>query len=370
MGDHPYRQVADRLRRYVTVSGFRPGDRLPRLRDLVVITGSTMPVVRRAIDLLRHDGVVISGQGPGMRLGRLPAITRGGTSRVVMLSTDIELHRDFIADQIDELIRQGAAGQIEVLVKEIPHDADGAVALLAVGSLAPAAVILGGIAREPAVRQLEAAGYPVIISGEVIVGTAATGGFRQVRGGDQESAYLLAQHLVALGHRRIGIIGIQGQRPYQVNRLRGVTDGLVDAGCWDPGLVALARFDDQAEQRTAVARNLLDRRDPPTAVAIIDTWLATPVFAASAALDRSVPGDLSVAGFEVERDPAGMMTHFELSVSTWVGHLLTLVEEAITHQPPRTILVERQLMLRGTTRSLHTGRILGERSPAPVAPVR
>jgi DNA-binding LacI/PurR family transcriptional regulator len=112
---------------------------------------------------------------------------------------------------------------------------------------------------------------------------------------DRAGARVAAQHLLDLGHRRIGIVTVDiGGHP-QRQRMQGWLDALEAAGI-DPLVVrAPANTDDDADD---AARLLLDRDDPPTGVLCFSDVLALGVIRVAGQLGRAVPQDLSVVGFD------------------------------------------------------------------------
>jgi GntR family transcriptional regulator len=54
----PYVQIADHLRRQIEAGRYQPGDRLPSITALVAEYGTATETVRRALGLLRTDGLV------------------------------------------------------------------------------------------------------------------------------------------------------------------------------------------------------------------------------------------------------------------------------------------------------------------------
>lgn len=107
----------------------------------------------------------------------------------------------------------------------------------------------------------------------------------------------LLEHLLSLGHRRIGFIGAPADLTFQVERFAGYRDGLRAAGLpFTPTLVA--RGDLTRAGGHAAAMRLLDLPDPPTAISGVNDLTALGVL--RAARERGlVPGrDLAVAGFD------------------------------------------------------------------------
>jgi LacI family transcriptional regulator len=108
---------------------------------------------------------------------------------------------------------------------------------------------------------------------------------------------LATEHLISLGHRRIGMIG--GPRGLLNGRARqnGYRAALEDAGLpLDPGL--LDTGDLLFESGVAATDRLLDRPGPPTAIFAANDLMAFGVYAAAWSRGLRVPEDLSVVGFD------------------------------------------------------------------------
>ncbi|MFI9527018.1 LacI family DNA-binding transcriptional regulator [Micromonospora rosaria] len=132
---------------------------------------------------------------------------------------------------------------------------------------------------------------------------------------DRHAARTAAAHLVALGHRRFGVIsfrlapdstpgivptGFDAPTGYVANRARldGYRDGLrpaLDAG--GTATVAAAKGVEEGHG-AAVAADLLDLPDPPTAILAMSDRLALGAVALARSRGLDVPGDLSVIGFD------------------------------------------------------------------------
>lgn len=112
---------------------------------------------------------------------------------------------------------------------------------------------------------------------------------------------LVADHLVALGHRRIGIVahGPNPGAPVHEHRLRvaGCRAGLAAAG--SPLDEALLVFGDSTVESGAIAgRALLTGPAPPTAVFATNDLMALGVLGAARELGVRVPDELSIVGFD------------------------------------------------------------------------
>ena len=61
----PYQQLASILRDRIAAGEFRPGDVLPSEKDLVQEHGLARETVRRAVKVLRDEGLVVTIPGRG-----------------------------------------------------------------------------------------------------------------------------------------------------------------------------------------------------------------------------------------------------------------------------------------------------------------
>ncbi len=130
---------------------------------------------------------------------------------------------------------------------------------------------------------------------------------------DRDAARATAEHLVALGHRRFGIVrGWENPEQeaaamhYHVDRerLAGWREGLEAAGvAWDDVAFASAPGFDRETGRLAGAR-LLDRANRPTAIVCTSDVLALGVLQAAADRGVTVPAALSITGFDDAPDAA------------------------------------------------------------------
>ncbi|WFE33163.1 LacI family DNA-binding transcriptional regulator [Micromonospora sp. WMMD975] len=126
---------------------------------------------------------------------------------------------------------------------------------------------------------------------------------------DRSGARAAAQHLIDLGHRRIGLLlsGLHGTHGLvtaadltaeghaSTQRMLGWRDALDAAGI-DPLMARQSGAD--LEQAKAGARLLLDRPDRPTALLCFSDAVAYGALRCAEELGIDVPGELSVVGFD------------------------------------------------------------------------
>lgn len=107
----------------------------------------------------------------------------------------------------------------------------------------------------------------------------------------------VVEHLLALGHRRIAFIAGRSNLEAAWLREEGYRRALAAAGVpVDPTLIA--RGDFNPESAVPLARALMDREDRPTAIFAASDGMALKALDVAQELGLSVPGDLSLAGFD------------------------------------------------------------------------
>jgi LacI family transcriptional regulator len=146
---------------------------------------------------------------------------------------------------------------------------------------------------EPVLRTLEAMDVPFV---RISPGTnhALTS---SVFMDDVQAADDMTSHLINIGHRRIGFIKGHPNHMASDDRLFGYRRALDRAGIpYEPQLVATGEFD--FESGVAGGRYFLDLPEPPTAIFASNDDMAAGVLSVAHQRNLSLPGDLSVAGFD------------------------------------------------------------------------
>jgi DNA-binding LacI/PurR family transcriptional regulator len=188
---------------------------------------------------------------------------------------------------------------------------------------------------------------------------AANPGVPQTLVDDVAGGRLATDHLIALGHRRIGFVGDMsfGQPPAglgftsSANRLRGYKQALAAAGIEvEPGLIRRGAHD------TAVAAEhaaqLLKAPDPPSAIFAASDTQAIGVLSAADRLGVAVPGQLSVVGFDDIESAAflGLSTvrqPLAFSGAEGARRLVALLRGETVHPARQELAIE--LMARGSS---------------------
>jgi LacI family transcriptional regulator len=166
-----------------------------------------------------------------------------------------------------------------------------------------------------------------------------------------QGARMGVDHLLSLGHRRIGMVTGRADLVSAQLRERGYREAHAAAGVpVDETLLALGAFD--PEQAREAARTLLGLPRPPTAIFAANDISALSALEVAADLGVDVPGQLSVVGFD--NIPESALAHPPLTTvqqpMRQLGHdaiamLVALIageELAETHVTLETTLVQRR----------------------------
>ena len=122
-------------------------------------------------------------------------------------------------------------------------------------------------------------------------------GLPSVSADNLHGARLGVEHLIALGHTRIGMITGRSDLSSAQQREQGYREALVAAGLRvDESLVRSGGFEPEVAREAA--RGLLSRTDPPTAVFAANDLSALVTLEVAAELGLAVPRQLSVVGFD------------------------------------------------------------------------
>jgi DNA-binding LacI/PurR family transcriptional regulator len=124
------------------------------------------------------------------------------------------------------------------------------------------------------------------------------------------SAALAADHLLELGHRRLGIVALPEDMPIEpqdvvvrvrrgfAQRVIGFLERAAEGGVERKSVAVVDAGTNSTDAGAIAARALLRRAKRPTAVFAVSDVLALGVLTAAAELGLDVPGDVSVIGFD------------------------------------------------------------------------
>lgn len=128
------------------------------------------------------------------------------------------------------------------------------------------------------------------------IGSIAPGPGVRLTMDDEHAARLATEHLLALGHRRIGFIS--GSEEYSLSqwRIDGWEGAMREAGAYDPALLAKGDFSFASGDRGA--RRLLGVEERATAIVASNDQMALATLDVARELGLGVPSDLSLISFD------------------------------------------------------------------------
>ncbi len=176
------------------------------------------------------------------------------------------------------------------------------------------------------------------------------------------AGYLATQHLIDLGHSRIGYVSGATPTMSRRDRLNGYKAALLAAKIKiDPGLIAAGEsasgYDDihAAEHGRSATLSLLAAPDPPSALVALNDMHAVGACAAVRDIGRTVPDHVSVVGIDdinlaaLLYPPLTTVRHPIKALSEAAVDLLVKRIEGQEHGPSHQIVFEPTLVVRKST---------------------
>jgi LacI family transcriptional regulator len=161
---------------------------------------------------------------------------------------------------------------------------------------------------EPYLTDLTDADKPVVL----VNSDGSPFGLDYVRTDDVAVGRLAAEHLLALGHRRIGLLAGQETHASARDRSRGFREALADAGCpLSETRVFRGEYDASEASGHDGCRLILERAPETTAIFCCNDTMALAAMEAAAEQNRPVPQTLSLLG--VDDHPACVVCRPQLS---------------------------------------------------------
>ncbi|HOH20623.1 MAG TPA: LacI family DNA-binding transcriptional regulator [Anaerolineaceae bacterium] len=142
-------------------------------------------------------------------------------------------------------------------------------------------------------KLLESFHIPFVLLDRVIQGVTSP----SIKADNFKAAYLATNHLVQLGHRRIGFIKRPVDLNHSIARLNGYKQALQDANIpFDPDLVVPGGF--LFQDGSVAGRQLLSMASPPTAITAYNDMNTIGAMHAAQEMGIRIPEDLSFAGID------------------------------------------------------------------------
>ena len=169
--------------------------------------------------------------------------------------------------------------------------------------------------------------------------------------GDDLLAAKATDHLIELGHTRIGFIAGPDEYSLAGWRVDGWREAMANAELDCAGL--LEKGDFSFESGLPAARALLDRATPPTAIIASSDQMALAALDVAKERGLHVPRDLSIVSFDntpVVRFSTPALTALDQPIAQTAARAVELLIDLRTNGTPETpVVVEGELIVRGST---------------------
>jgi DNA-binding transcriptional regulator YhcF (GntR family) len=292
------------IRADIAAGTFVPGSRLPSEAELGRLHGVSRTTVRAALATLAGEGVISSSQGarPVVLTPARGAEPAGPAAALVAVLTRMRLNNGVIQRLLQAIAAQLPPGSaLRTYYTDVP-----AAERIAIG---PRDLVLidSGFVRM---------GFPALAPPErtvVFNQQGSVGGF--IASDNRAGGRMIGEHLVAHGHRMVGMLHFGSQEQDFARRLAACRDALRKGGA-ELEEVTL-NLHSHTEFTVKQGLELLFRRRAGiSAVICMTDRMAIEVYEILAEFGRRVPQDISVVGFD------------GIDTSAWVEPPLTTVRHA------------------------------------------
>jgi LacI family transcriptional regulator, repressor for deo operon, udp, cdd, tsx, nupC, and nupG len=282
------------------------------MQDVADLAGVSVATVSRAlrgsslVNDATRERVLAAAADLSFSISRAASsLATGKLDRIALLVSG-RLNSWFNGSILDAMYEHLHAARQELIIYRIVDDAQRIefFATLPARRNADALVVASFALTTTERQRLRNLAIPLIYLNQRVRGAAS------VAINDLEAARTGVQHLIGLGHRRIGFVTssqLSGLTHSAADRVHGYRAALTESGLAnDPNLIFRATSDADGD---SVATELLSRSSPPTALMVASDELALSVLAALGRAGIVVPRDISVLGF----DDHAMSERFGLS---------------------------------------------------------
>lgn len=219
--------------------------------------------------------------GRALKLARTNVVALVVPDLTNAFTTDLMLGVEHEALKLDKMVLHGRSEDLKPGGEMISR-------LIGEGRVDGLLVQVGDTTTPADLSSLVQADYPI-----VFINTLQAGHFGSVVLQDEEGARLATEHLIGLGHRRIGTIGGLPNSYTAIGRAAGFHAAMQEAGIpVDPTLVT--RLGYWPKQGREAFRQILTRPDPPTGLVVANINAAIGALSEARSLGIRVPDDVSV----------------------------------------------------------------------------
>jgi DNA-binding LacI/PurR family transcriptional regulator len=344
-------ELASKLRKDINAEFYSLGEKMPPERELAKQFGLSRGTVRKAINILEAERLVVCQHGRGTFVSN-PVCARSKSSQNTLVAM-MTYEKDYYFQKIlqPSLVHSSRQGYVMTVGMNSNFKLESQLidSFLSNG--------IKGVIMAPRV-EYGASNYLRLIKEGVAVVLLDSWlpGYDEdfVSVNNHVGTSQAVKHLYELGHRKIAYAGHDGPNdsPARQERLRGYLDT-----CRDFGLSVPDEWIIEAGNEISVAKitGILNKKNAPTAfVAYNDTWAISAIQAAHAC-GLEVPTDLSVVGFDDSEDalryniPITSINPQHNEIGITVVNMLIEKLENPQKRPTKAIYITPKLVQRQST---------------------
>lgn len=326
--------------------------RRPTSVDVAQAAGVSQATVSRALSGGSvSDATRKKVESVASRLGYSPNLVARGlvTSRSGMIGVVVaDITNPFYPQLLEAIGNRLAEQDRHMLLQNATTNSEEEAARLLVEQRVDGIIFTTATSDSVAVRELMERRFPLVLVNRIVVGHCDA-----VEGDNLAGTAAALDHLVDLGHRRIGMVAGDARASTTRQRSQGFERRLSELGVplW-LDLVRSTNFTYPEAFRAAI--DLLSLDEPPTAIFCHNDLTAFAVINAARSLGISVPGQLSVIGYDDVRESAWEsynLTTVKQQFHEMAAQAVNLLEGRITNPDlaPRHTVLDCPLIIRGTT---------------------
>jgi GntR family transcriptional regulator of arabinose operon len=358
-GKPRHRHVFDTLLGEITAGRFRPGDRIPTEAELAKTFSASRTTISRAMRELKGRGLIQRQRGGGTRVAqssghRIALFAPFAPSAANLGFMDGQIHAhlaDLTArggdDMRLQLIGRRGATQLEQMLSAVEELTDKGINGVFYYPIELPAETMHY--NQLVVDKMRAAGLAVVLVDRDIVSFPQRSDLTLVTYDNRRSGYLVTEHLIQRGCKRIAFIGTPYVSSASADRTRGYIDALEDNDlCVDRSWI---RRVDISELNAPFCRSLVDDIRPDAIVCKQDSYAAV-LGRHLIDMGLKIGQDVMLAGFDdqpiAEVLPVPLTTvRFPVDPLTQVCYERLLAELASpVDRVPSLILIDVELIVR------------------------
>ncbi len=291
-----YLQIRDTLRSEILERLYQDGETFYSEMDLSARFGVARGTVRQALALLELDGYIRREKGKGTFISRR-AIVQDRPSTTTVSFIVPHCRDTFVPTMLVGVEAAARERGAQVLFRHIESSqtlqSQALKEARAYGAAGALLFPVDATYRDPALLQLLAEGFPIVLLDHYIPGVDADYVVSDGYGGMLRAA----QYLLGLGHRRIGFVTWDVKRSGEAGRFLGYQQGLRE---WDiePSMDLICQLEEYPVEDLSPLNDFLSGPKRPTAILALNDYLAIKVMKVCRNLNLRIPQDLALIGFD------------------------------------------------------------------------